>query len=228
MLGFSLSNNKRLIYSTVLLASVSLVPILGHTAGGDTYNTTSNTTTNNSTTNTTSNTPTANATSTGGTGGTATASGGNGGLGGTGGTGGNATGTFQFNSDISTTQEQAKIPAASAIPSTLVTSEGTCLGSITGAGQGASFGLSFGSTKVDEDCVRRKNAALLYNFGYSQAAIELLCHNPEVAESLLAAGTACKTTKASKDILADDDELECTKHNYNGGQVVCKEKHNND
>ena len=57
-------------------------------------------------------------------------------------------------------------------------------GTMSIGASGPMAGLSFGITKVDKGCERRSGAALLYQMGYSEAAIKLLSNDPEIREAL--------------------------------------------
>ena len=61
---------------------------------------------------------------------------------------------------------------------------GVCLGSVSIGLSGPMAGASFGITKVDKGCELRSNAALLYQFGYRDAAIRLLMKNDDVRDAM--------------------------------------------
>ena len=62
------------------------------------------------------------------------------------------------------------------------------VGSTSGGASGPGFGVSLGSTWTDEDCERRKNAAILFNMGHAATARHLLCSNPAIAAAFAASG----------------------------------------
>lgn len=95
-------------------------------------------------------------------------------------------------SDRSSTNVRYKEAANSAIAGPLVTSNNTCMGSTTAGGQGLSFGFSLGSTWVDQDCVRRLDAAFLAKIGAGGAAKELMCQKQEIRAAYAAAGKPCQ------------------------------------
>lgn len=84
-----------------------------------------------------------------------------------------------------------KEAASSAVSGPLVTSNNTCMGSVSAGGQGMAFGFSVGSTWVDEDCVRRLDAAFLAKMGDVVTAKELMCQKESVRTAYAAAGNPC-------------------------------------
>jgi hypothetical protein len=85
-----------------------------------------------------------------------------------------------------------KETARSAVAGPLVTSNNTCMGSTTAASQALTFGFSLGSTWIDQDCVRRLDAAFLAKIGDLSTAKELMCQKEEIREAYRAAGNPCK------------------------------------
>lgn len=65
---------------------------------------------------------------------------------------------------------------------------GVCLGSVAIGLSGPMAGLSFGITKVDTGCEQRSAAALLWQFGYHDAAVRLLMNNEDVKAAMGADG----------------------------------------
>lgn len=80
---------------------------------------------------------------------------------------------------------------ASAYAPNIVSSNDTCMGSISAGGQGASFGISLGSTYTDNDCILRKDARLLYNMGLKETAIHLLCSKDSLRDALVSSNIGC-------------------------------------
>jgi hypothetical protein len=80
-----------------------------------------------------------------------------------------------------------------------LTAAGTevCLGSLSAGGAGAGFGVTLGGTMVDRECQLRLNAKTLAVLGYTVAAREEMCLDPEVRAAMLAAGTPCSADKAA-------------------------------
>jgi hypothetical protein len=66
-----------------------------------------------------------------------------------------------------------------------------CLGSVSAGGSGAGFGVSIGGTYVDTECQLRLNARTLATLGYTVAAREEMCLDPQVRAAMLAAGSPC-------------------------------------
>jgi len=98
---------------------------------------------------------------------------------------GSQTGTYtgSNNTQIGGTNFDRYAPPAYA-PGLTSAGTGVCLGSMSIGASGPMAGLSFGITKVDKGCERRSGAALLYQMGYSEAAIKLLSNDPEIREAL--------------------------------------------
>ncbi len=71
-----------------------------------------------------------------------------------------------------------------------------CLGSVSAGGAAAGFGLSVGGTLVDQECQLRMNARTLATLGYTVAAREEMCIDPQVRSAMLAAGTPCVADRA--------------------------------
>ncbi len=65
----------------------------------------------------------------------------------------------------------------------LTTSNGTCMGSSSVGGSGPGIGFSVGSTWTDSGCTHRYNAEMLYNLGYKEVAVKIMCREESVAES---------------------------------------------
>lgn len=66
-----------------------------------------------------------------------------------------------------------------------------CLGSVSAGGAGAGIGVSIGGTYVDTECQLRLNARTLATLGYTVAAREEMCLDPQVRAAMLAAGSPC-------------------------------------
>jgi hypothetical protein len=82
--------------------------------------------------------------------------------------------------------EAAKIPVSSARAPSLTSGNDTCMGSTSIGAQGMDFGLSFGTTWIDQNCIRLKNANALNALGHKGAALSVLAINPDVAAALRA------------------------------------------
>ena len=72
-----------------------------------------------------------------------------------------------------------------------------CLGSLSAGGAAAGWGLTVGGTMVDRECQLRLNAKTLAVLGYTVAAREEMCLDPEVRSAMLAAGTPCTADKGA-------------------------------
>lgn len=81
---------------------------------------------------------------------------------------------------------------ATALATSLVAREDTCMGSRTLGVQAIGFGVSFGTTWRDRQCRRVKNARQLFALGYPAAAIQLLCQDRQVRKAMVRAGTPCE------------------------------------
>ena len=72
-----------------------------------------------------------------------------------------------------------------------------CLGSLSAGGAAAGFGLTVGGTMVDQECQLRMNARTLATLGYTAAAREEMCVDPQVRAAMLAAGTPCAVDRGA-------------------------------
>jgi len=73
--------------------------------------------------------------------------------------------------------------AAQAYSPDMVTTANCIIGASAG-GAGLGWGFSIGSGIEDKGCTRRENARLLKNLGKGDAAIKIMCNDPEVAAAL--------------------------------------------
>lgn len=73
----------------------------------------------------------------------------------------------------------------------LTTSNDTCMGSTSGSVVMAGFGIGGGSTYVDNDCKRLKNAREFWNMGMQAASLALMCNDPDNRQALEVTGYAC-------------------------------------
>lgn len=87
------------------------------------------------------------------------------------------------------TQVIKNVPSTSIAP--LTSSNDTCHGSVTGGVSLPGIGIGAGSTYIDENCKRLKNARELWNYGMRAAALALMCNDPENKEALEVTGYKC-------------------------------------
>ena len=78
----------------------------------------------------------------------------------------------------------------------LTTSNDTCMGSTSGSVVMAGFGIGGGSTYVDNDCKRLKNAREFWNRGMQAASLALMCNDGDNRQALEVTGYACPPKKA--------------------------------
>lgn len=88
------------------------------------------------------------------------------------------------------TQTLKTVPTV-APPGLTTTLTETCMGSTSGGGSVAGFGLTIGATWRDSECVRRLNARELNAMGMRDAAVELMCDNPDVQAAMARTGLKC-------------------------------------
>ena len=105
--------------------------------------------------------------------------------------------SFSSPSDSTTTiQGSTTIRNVPAMGTTLLTtSNDTCMGSTSGSVVVAGFGIGGGSTYVDTDCRRIKNARELWNMGMKAASLALMCNDPDNRIALEVTGFACPPVK---------------------------------
>lgn len=79
----------------------------------------------------------------------------------------------------------------------LTTSNDTCMGSTSGSVNIAGLGIGGGTSWVDTNCKRLKNAREFWNMGMKGAAMALMCNDDENREALELTGYECpQTTRA--------------------------------
>ena len=105
--------------------------------------------------------------------------------------------SFSSPSDSTTTiQGSTTIRNVPAMGTTLLTtSNDTCMGSTSGSVVVAGFGIGGGSTYVDTDCRRIKNARELWNMGMKSASLALMCNDPDNRIALEVTGFDCPPVK---------------------------------
>lgn len=98
---------------------------------------------------------------------------------------GNNTGNSASTSNVNVVHERS---ASTSTAPALTSGDDTCMGSSSVGGQGVGFGFSVGSTWTDENCIRLKNARLLYNMGRAATAQMLMCQDEAVRAAAKATG----------------------------------------
>lgn len=66
-----------------------------------------------------------------------------------------------------------------------------CTVGVAGAVQTQILGISAGTTFTEENCIRLKNAKLLYDMGMKVAAVSIMCQDKKVFNAMMMAGTPC-------------------------------------
>lgn len=92
---------------------------------------------------------------------------------------------------VSGTTTLRNVPSVNA--PALVSSNDTCMGSVSGSFNVAGFGGGLGSTYKDANCVNLKNARELWNMGFRAAALARMCMDAENRQALEVTGFECLT-----------------------------------
>ena len=66
-----------------------------------------------------------------------------------------------------------------------------CTIGVAGAVQTQILGISAGTTFTEENCIRLKNAKVLYDMGMKVAAVSVMCQDTKVFDAMMHAGTPC-------------------------------------
>lgn len=66
-----------------------------------------------------------------------------------------------------------------------------CTIGVAGAVQTQILGISAGTTFTEENCIRLKNAKVLYDMGMKVAAVSVMCQDKKVFDAMMHAGTPC-------------------------------------
>ena len=66
-----------------------------------------------------------------------------------------------------------------------------CTIGVAGAVQTQILGISAGTTFTEENCIRLKNAKVLYDMGMKVAAVSVMCQDKKIFSAMLHAGTPC-------------------------------------
>jgi len=93
-----------------------------------------------------------------------------------------------------------------------------CLGSMSAGGSASGFGVTFGGTYEDKGCQARLNAKTLATLGYTAAAREIMCQNPNIASAMRHAGTPCAGDTA---VAAAGQACRAQYNPFSGWEEVC-------
>ena len=66
-----------------------------------------------------------------------------------------------------------------------------CTIGVAGAVQTQILGISAGTTFTEENCIRLKNAKVMYDMGMKVAAVSVMCQDSKVFDAMMHAGTPC-------------------------------------
>ena len=66
-----------------------------------------------------------------------------------------------------------------------------CTIGVAGAVQTQILGISAGTTFTEENCIRLKNAKVMYDMGMKVAAVSVMCQDKKVFDAMMHAGTPC-------------------------------------
>ena len=66
-----------------------------------------------------------------------------------------------------------------------------CTIGVAGAVQTQILGISAGTTFTEDNCIRLKNAKVLYDMGMKVAAVSVMCQDKKVFDAMMHAGTPC-------------------------------------
>ena len=82
-------------------------------------------------------------------------------------------------------------PPSAISPSINASNSDLCMVGVSGAVQTQILGISTGQAYSDENCMRLKNAKVLYDMGMKVAAVALMCQTGSVFDAMRFAGTPC-------------------------------------
>lgn len=80
----------------------------------------------------------------------------------------------------------------------IVSSNDTCMGSISGGVSVVGVGVSGGTTYESGSCVMLKESRELWNMGLRLAAVARMCMTPSMKEAIELSGTECPQTIAAR------------------------------
>ena len=82
-------------------------------------------------------------------------------------------------------------PPSAISPSINASNSDLCMVGVSGAVQTQILGISTGQAYSDKNCMRLKNAKVLYDMGMKVAAVALMCQTRSVFDAMKFAGTPC-------------------------------------
>ena len=82
-------------------------------------------------------------------------------------------------------------PPSAISPSINASNSDLCMVGVSGAVQTQILGISTGQAYSDENCMRLKNAKVLYDMGMKVAAVSIMCQDKDVWQAMMDAGTPC-------------------------------------
>ena len=82
-------------------------------------------------------------------------------------------------------------PPSAISPSINASNSDLCMVGVSGAVQTQILGISTGQAYSDENCMRLKNAKVLYDMGMKVAAVSVMCQDERVFDAMMNAGTPC-------------------------------------
>jgi len=103
----------------------------------------------------------------------------------------NSTSNSTVTSNATTKSTVRTNPPSAISPSINASGSDLCTVGVAGAVQTQIIGISTGQVYNDENCVRLKNAKVLYDMGMKVAAVALMCQNRNTYDAMKFAGTPC-------------------------------------
>ena len=93
--------------------------------------------------------------------------------------------------DSTSTTTVISPPPSAISPSINSANSDLCTIGVAGAVQTQILGISAGTVFTEENCLRLKNAKVLYDMGMTVAAVSVMCQDPDVFSAMMNAGTPC-------------------------------------
>ena len=100
------------------------------------------------------------------------------------------TSTITYDGNMTTTIKQPP-PSAISPQFSAGNNSDLCTIGVAGAVQTQILGISAGTTFTEDNCIRLKNAKVLYDMGMKVAAVSVMCQDKKVFSAMLHAGTPC-------------------------------------